>query len=163
MRYQNSLYKIFDNGIIGIISTIVLFLGFIPIISFFVETQIFKYSELFNQSIGETIRKFHGYSFLFFQSFFLLFLTRILSLGLGNSRLEDFWEKFYQYRPSMFLYVILQYFLSIQFFKNNEELISEDTLLYLSPVILYVIRGYLRRLSELELKIEKIKNEEQID
>ena len=53
----------------------------------------------------------------------------------------------------MFLYVILQYFLSIQ----------ADTLLYLFPVILYVIRGYLRRLSELELKIEKIKNEEQID
>jgi hypothetical protein len=159
MRYQNSFYKIFDNEIIGVISTIVLFLGIIPILSFFVETQFFQYSELFNQSIGETIRKFHGYSFLFFVSFLTLFFTGFLTLGLANSKLNDIWAKFYQYRPTMFIYVILQYFLSIKFYQNELEVFSGDGLLHLFPVIIYIVRGHLRRVSELEFEIEKMKNE----
>ena len=160
MSYNNSFYKILDNEIVEVISAIVLILGCIPIISYFVETQIFQYSELFNQSIGETIRKFHGYSFLFFMSWLILLVTGFLTLGLANSKLNDIWTTFYQYRPSMFIYVIMQYFLSIKFFQNEVELFSGDGLLYLFPVIFYIVRGYLRRISELELEIEKMKNQE---
>lgn len=160
MSYNNSFYKILDNQIIEVISTIVLILGFIPIISYFVESQIFQYSELFNQSIGEAIRKFHGYSFLFFMSLLVLLVTGLFTLGLANSKLNDNWTPFYQYRPTMFIYVIIQYFLSIKFFQNEVELFSGDGLLYLFPVILYIVRGYLRRISELELEIEKMKNQE---
>ncbi len=159
MKYNNSFYKILDNEIVEAISAIILILGFIPIFSFFVETQFFQYSELFNQSIGETIRKFHGYSFLFFVSFLILLFTGLLTLGLGNSKLNDIWVPFYQYRPTMFIYVILQYFLSIKFYQNELEVFSGDGLFYLFPVIIYIVRGYLRRISELELEIEKMKNE----